>query len=188
MPCGKVAGTDAIANSGEAEPAERLKFVLALHLAESTRRRRRWAAGSRPSVGRLKRGGCVGEKRDRRGWNTTGTSHYIWVMNAITSILGTVSATWPSAYDPGGAEPPGRPRVQKTQKDPSDSSSTSISPPVPRTNSRKRMSARLVNKKSSNRVVNSAFVAVSSDAASQFTCSDRLILIAARESLLQCDG
>ena len=116
-----------------------------------------------------------------------------WVMNTITSILGTVSASNPSAYGIRSfcrtqAEPPGRPRVQKTQKDLSDSSSMSISSPVPRTNSRKRMSARLVNKKSSNRVTSSAFVAVSSDAASQFACSDRLILIAARESLLQRDG
>lgn len=190
MPCGKVTGTGAIANSGEAGPTGRPCSSLGRVHASSSQ----VGGGSCSLVGESagERRLC-GRKSGLTGWNLAGTSHYIGVINTITSILGTVSASNPSAYGMRSfcrtqAEPPGRPRVQKIQKDLSDSSSISISPPVPRTNSRKRMSARLVNKKSSNRATNSAFVPVSSDAASQFACSDRLILIAARESLLQRDG
>ena len=63
-----------------------------------------------------------------------------------------------------------------------------MSPPTPKTNSRKRLSARRISKKSSNRDTSSVFVAVSSDTASHFTCNDRFILSAVRESLLHSDG
>ena len=76
----------------------------------------------------------------------------------------------------------------RPQKDPSDSQSIPISPLPPKTNSRKKMSARRISKISSNRDARSALVALSIDAASYLACSDRLILSAARESLLHCDG
>jgi len=50
------------------------------------------------------------------------------------------------------------------------------------------MSARRISKKSSNRGTKSALVAFSIDTASYPACSERLILSAARESLLHCDG
>ena len=175
------------------EPAERLQFVFRLALqstVEFTLLRRGWRAavrqqagcfGTRGSCGRKESGGEIQQEQDI--YNICCDERYHVSLQCLRSrnvIL---------VPNTGDTASPERACLQKClQNDSSDSTSPPVFLPAPKTNSRNTMSARRTNKKSSNRVANSALVAISNDAASCFACNDRLILSAARESLLHCDG
>ena len=110
------------------------------------------------------------------------------VMNTITSVPSTVSVQCLRLRNVILSQTRTLRRGVRVPGPQNDSSSASMSPPTPKTNSCNNMSARRTSKASFNRNASSALVAISSDAASHLACKDRLILRAVTESLPHCDG
>lgn len=185
----------AITDPRVTEPAERLHwFVFRLvFFSRRSSSRSFVAGGGQPFASKSVvsgQGGRVGEKRVAVKFNRNKTfTIFCCDERYHVSLQCLRSRNVILVPNTGDTASPERACLQKClQNDPSDSTSPSAFLPAPKTNSRNTMSARRTNKKSSNRVTSSALVAVSNDAASHLACSDRLILSAARESLLHCDG